>query len=106
MRPIDADAVMEELEALREDCKNDHDDDGYYAVESSLYIVKNATALDVHPVVHGHWIEGWDTKCSICGMSFSEMPFSYDAEGGPDWVTKYCPNCGNPMDGKEDEDNE
>ena len=86
MRPIDADALKESLA-------------GNKAID---YAIDNAPTLDVRPVVHGHWIEGWDTKCSVCGMSFSEMPFSYDAEGGPDWVSKYCPNCGNPMDEKED----
>ena len=45
MRPIDADALMEELEALREDCKNDHDDDGYYAVESSFPLHINPRIL-------------------------------------------------------------
>ena len=103
MRPIDADALMEELEALREDCKNDHDDDGYYAVESSLYIVKNATTLDVGPVVHGHWVVTTENfapelVCSVCGVRFP-----YVAGCCMESKMHFCPNCGNPMDGKEDE---
>ena len=58
---------------------------------------------DVRPVVHGHWIERWTEEiCSVCGMSFCEMPFTYDLGSG-DYIRNYCPNCGNPMDEKEEE---
>ena len=58
---------------------------------------------DVRPVVHGHWIRKWDTHCSACGVGFSEMPYSYDTEGEPGYVEKFCPNCGAIMDEKEEE---
>lgn len=58
---------------------------------------------DVRPVVHGHWIErATDEICSVCGMTFTEMPFTYDLGSG-DFIRNYCPNCGNPMDEKEEE---
>ena len=88
MRPIDdthtADKIMH----------------GLYRAEQAL---KEAPTLDVRPVVHGHWIEkGTDEICSVCGMSFCEMPFTYDLGSG-DYIRNYCPNCGNPMDEKEEE---
>lgn len=103
MRPIDADALMKELEELREAYRNDHDDDGYYATEDFECLVRNAHTIDVRPVVHGHWIErATDEICSVCGMTFTEMPFTYDLGSG-DFIRNYCPNCGNPMDEKEEE---
>lgn len=103
MRPIDADALMKELEELREAYRNDHDDDGYYATEDFECLVRNATTKDVRPVVHGHWIErATDEICSVCGMTFTEMPFTYDLGSG-DFIRNYCPYCGNPMDEKEEE---
>lgn len=72
-------------------------------------IIENAPALDVAPVVHGHWIEETFTtyisaeydeygdiiprqcitnKCSVCGR--------YEPEKEP-----YC-NCGARMDGEAD----
>lgn len=104
MRPIDADALMKELEELREAYRNDHDDDGYYATEDFECLVRNATTIEVRPVVHGHWIRKWDTHCSACGVGFSEMPYSYDTEDGPGYVEKFCPNCGAIMDEKEEEE--
>lgn len=104
MRMIDADTLMKELEELREAYRNDHDDDGYYATEDFGCLVRNAPTIDVRPVTHGHWIERWTEEiCSVCGMSFCEMPFTYDLGSG-DYIRNYCPNCGNPMDEKEDEE--
>ena len=45
MRPIDADALMKELEELWEAYKNDHDDDGAYAAEDFSYIVRKAPSI-------------------------------------------------------------
>lgn len=44
---------------------------------------------------HGHWIEGWDTYCSVCGIDNDV----YDVKR-----FKYCPNCGSRMDGKDGAD--
>lgn len=86
MRPIDADALKGSLIGNR------------YGVKAIDYAIDQAPTLDVRPVVHGHWIEkGTDEICSVCGMSFCEMPFTYDLGSG-DYIRNYCPNCGNPMD--------
>lgn len=95
MRPIDADALMKELEELREAYRNDHDDDGYYATEDFECLVRNATTKDVRPVVHGHW-KNWKDEhtCSVCRGVVIKVwgDDEYD----------YCPYCGNPMDEKEE----
>ena len=92
MRPIDADALKESLIGNR------------YGVKAIDYAIDQAPTLDVRPVVHGHWIRKWDTHCSACGVGFSEMPYSYDAEGESGYVEKFCPNCGAIMDEKEREE--
>lgn len=97
MRPIDATALIIDLmdrgvEGLQAD--------DFHEIQQ---VVDDAPTLDVRPVVHGHWIEkGTDEICSVCGMSFCEMPFTYDLGSG-DYIRNYCPNCGNPMDEKEEE---
>lgn len=108
MRPIDADVYENEIWKL---CRNyqlmddTHTADkimhGLYRAEQAL---KEAPTLDVCPVVHGHWIEkGTDEICSVCGMCFAEMAFSYDTSEHNGYVRNFCPNCGNPMDEKEEE---
>ena len=57
--------------------------------------VKNVSAADVAPVVHGHWIRQDESfarfKCSNpeCGIE--------NCRG----FENYCPNCGAKMDGEE-----
>lgn len=57
-------------------------------------------SADVQPVVHGHWIQNYETddgrqlRCSECGMVY--------------WVGKgrdgnYCPNCGADMRGVDND---
>ena len=51
-------------------------------------------AADVRENVHGEWIHyAWSDECSICG---------YDT-GKYEMGSKFCPNCGADMRGKEDE---
>lgn len=48
-------------------------------------------------VIHGYWdhFEDVDLQCSVCG---TDAPIHYS---GIQWKSKYCPNCGAKMDGKE-----
>lgn len=50
-------------------------------------------AADVAPVRHGAWIEheSGELICSCCGIVQEDDPYR----------TKYCPDCGAKMDGKE-----
>lgn len=58
---------------------------------------------DVRPVMHGHWIEkATDEICSVCGMRFAEMAYSYDTSEHGGYVRNFCPNCGAIMEEKEE----
>ena len=97
MRPIDADALIEDLRYDRE-----HRWYGSAAykksyIDKSLYAehrIEKAPTIDVAPMVHGRWIYGitlnheW-RKCSECLVS-------QDIFG----CFTYCPNCGAKMDGE------
>ena len=55
---------------------------------------------DVVEVRHGRWIEDslidGASFCSLCGYE----DYRYDNDRN-EWGSKYCPNCGAEMDGKE-----
>lgn len=104
MRPIDADALIDDFKRISRICASNHDTDGAFIADLCIHKVECvAPTLDVRPVVHGHWIErATDEICSVCGMTFTEMPFTYDLGSG-DYIRNYCPYCGNPMDEKEEE---
>lgn len=86
----------------------------YYEVLSYLkkYFIK--VEADVAPLFYGHWVYNpnrmdfglgaW--QCSICGIKNDNLP--YDKTINPyNYVgSKYCPNCGAKMDGKENNNNE
>lgn len=102
MRLIDADALDNELEALKVRFKalgRDNVVDDYNFVQTVLL---TAPTIEAAPVVHGRWIpieydgyaDGypvWDLwECSECQEEHS---------GDEDTLTPYCPNCGARMDG-------
>lgn len=63
------------------------------------YFVEKMPAADVVPVVHGEWLlrhEGYGHywECSSCHKN----PCIYVTKD-----TRYCPNCGAKMDGKDEE---
>ncbi len=104
MRPIDADPLIDDFKRIARICASGHDTDGAFIADLCIHKVECvAPTLDVRPVVHGHWIHPSrnskiDNKaifsdCSVCGYSVAVI----DAKN-------YCPNCGNPMDEKEEED--
>ena len=90
MRPIDADALTEDLI---------NNKNFYPAIVQRA--VEKAPTIEAEPVKHGRWIGTADGyadgelvydiwECSECG---------YDADGAdekPNW--NYCPNCGCKMD--------
>lgn len=72
-----------------------YDDEPIQTKNRALKIIRNITAADVAPVVHGRWIEEPVTennsmvKCSACG----EYPEKKDQ-----CFTPYCCLCGAKMD--------
>lgn len=69
---------------------------GEEAYSVLLWLVNDAPAADVAPVVHGKWIEDHDyLKCPECGVMV-KWDFTFFDIGN--W--NYCPNCGAKMDGK------
>ena len=100
MRLIDADAL--EKEVLKE---SDFPDDEIGCLriineKEFIKLIQSSPTIEARPVRKMVWIEkGWDMICGCCGMSFSEMPYSYDAYaygGKPEYgyVDRFCPNCG------------
>lgn len=76
-----------------------------YDWESYKEVIENIPAVDAVPVVHGHWSEKrWMTdddwgvinhRAIVCSACKGEI-----ADGER---TRYCPNCGAKMDGKDSE---
>lgn len=83
LRPIDANALLEEMQHPLKYEKSESDTD----IDVYMRIVENAPTLEYEPVVHAHWIQkGFDCKCSNCG--------SFNGAFG----VKYCQDCGAKMD--------
>lgn len=58
-------------------------------------------AADVAEVVHGRWIWADDRYCR-CSECTQKAPLVQPLDDEPEAVmTKYCPNCGKKMDGRE-----
>lgn len=58
--------------------------------------IKEATAADVAPVVHGRWVPNkvyGDYECSVCKQGDIIAPYFKRLK------MHYCPNCGARMDG-------
>lgn len=99
MRLIDADDIIVQLEAKRNNWDNKKAIHramrGAYV--DSILIVRDAPTVEVEPVRHGRWIK-WDdyvVMCSECGKLEKRLPaLSYP----------YC-HCGAKMDGGKDNDN-
>jgi hypothetical protein len=61
--------------------------------------LKELKAADVQPVKHGRWIGNEVIQCSNCnftmnGNAYGKLVYKY---------FKYCPNCGERMDGEQNE---
>lgn len=102
MKPIDAEPIIEELYKIG----NEKDEAGEHefalGIDTVIYLLEQAKAVDAEPVRHGKWevkqqtkmfndymtISGKYPTCNLCG--FAEMGVSNN--------TNYCPNCGAKMD--------
>ena len=73
--------------------------------------IEELPAVDVAPMVHGHWTERHvdyasdcaidevqTAKCSVCGL-YHTTPYLYSFTG-----YNFCPNCGAKMDGERRDD--
>lgn len=104
MRLIDADKLIEKLEALADsyfypDCSDFtmglHNLLRQQGADAAIEVVKKHESVDA--VKHGHWIHGSSSEnirvtCSECGY---KVNYFWDS-----WQdAKYCPKCGAKMDG-------
>ena len=64
--------------------------DLHHGARQAYHKIRNLSAADVAPVVHGRWVrlDDGDYGCSVCGYESIE-----------DFT--HCPNCGARMDGAE-----
>lgn len=94
MRLIDADALMKELEELRDIYRSERDDDAESAANDMWWIVKRFPTLDVRPVVHSGWRmnDNGTYTCKRCGSWIPNEQHFY---------AEYCLYCGAVMDDKE-----
>ena len=98
MRPIDADALMENL-GIKEECKDCQFVSGSAFCGKSADFVDACAAICEAPTIepkHGHWIYPTDETmppfCSRC-----------KAEAIDYTESDYCPNCGAKMEAEQDE---
>ena len=57
--------------------------------------LRKVVAGELREVVHGEWIaDEFGHKCSVCGEYVGDDTYENEC-------LTYCPNCGNPMDGKD-----
>lgn len=100
-RPIDADALREQLQNLAYDDWNQGIIKSFAdACNEIIEIVEEQPTIDAEPVRHGKFIgtefDGYsdgnpvyyEWKCSECGCVFEDDEPTYN----------YCPNCGARMD--------
>lgn len=106
MRLIDADALIEAIDAMLKEnihqgakvsgCNQSSRNLFHYGcgLTTAKEMLLSASTIDAVPVVHGKWITTSDYPdmliCSECGY----MEDMWWADNG----TNYCPNCGAKMD--------
>lgn len=116
MRPIDADALNEDLRDSYNELRKiydrlTHEEDRVMCeVELSTLLevlmrIKKAPTLDVAPVVHGRWQQGiCGTECSRCLVDLPVV-WLVDEKGVPYCKeiekTRFCPCCGAKMEGEK-----
>lgn len=109
MRLIDADYIIEELEAKRNnwDNKNAMHRAMRGAYVDSILIVRDAPTVETEPVRHGRWewesgYVGTQARCSVCKRSpigFYSLPKSQIGRL-PEFP--FCPKCGAKMEGGDE----
>lgn len=94
VRPIDANALLEEIKHPLKYEASESDTD----IDVCMRIVENAPTLDNEPVVHAHWKikivkTGYWYECSNCGSRWVINGETHECEQTP-----YCCYCGAKMD--------
>lgn len=96
MKPIDADEVIKNLEAMK--------DFGYdsIAIDGMIDGLSKASTIEQDFKEHAKWVKIIDHGvywyiCSKCGENIPKNRF------GNDFFSKYCPFCGSRMEIGEDE---
>lgn len=70
-------------------------------LERAYAEIREMPAADVAEVVHGKWFWADDGYCR-CSECTQKAPLVQPLDDEPEAVmTKYCPNCGAKMDGRE-----
>ena len=112
MRPIDADALVDEIKRVQRTCEEIYDSDGAAIADLIRHKVECVMpTIDAVPVVHGYWrphplgytsnlvkYEEWDV-CSNCGIGTKRRNMTDDFF--EEYSYSYCPWCGAKMDAKE-----
>ena len=97
---IERAALMEKLTSadMQQKLRQMSGEDAYRVL---LWLVNDAPAADVAPVVHGEWAPSEENPgflvCSACGDCYVVDEWA----DGKKW--RYCPACGAKMDGKGEE---
>ena len=104
MRPIDADALLQEFERRQEQqisnyCDCFLNDARELSTEWNCVedIVENAPTIEAEPVSHGRWEDGAfenSKRCSVC-KNYASKVYCHSE---PIFDYKRCPNCGAKMD--------
>ena len=116
MRLIDADALEQELLAIRKRIADKAGADPTWfqtgacvGLETAGQYISKASTTDAVPIKHGHWIEkeykygGLMAEkmfciCSVCGEEqIQKLDDKFEQ-----FMTPYCANCGAKMDGGEE----
>ena len=107
MRPIDADALMQDVIAHSYPLTNAFAvggvDDGMFT-NGFQQVVDEQPTIDAVPVVHGEWIKTDDNICyaRICSVCRKHVRVCIGLRCHDcDTEANYCPNCGAKMDGEQ-----
>lgn len=93
MRMIDAD----ELKAVYIPSEIEGFEKMMVPVEVVLQNIDDMPTVDAVPVAHGEWVDDGDPLTLVCGVcSYRVMRYNN---------TKFCPDCGAKMDGKDGDGN-
>lgn len=102
MRLIDADSLEETLTEMA--YKNNGEKYDFFITARSW--VKDEKIVDAMPVVHSRWVEPVPGDgfpyCANCKKMALDKGLFLNPKLMEWYRTKYCPNCGALMDGKEE----
>lgn len=101
MRPIDGDALMEQVKAIHKEVNSINQDynTGFHSATSQIQgLIASAPTLDVEPVRRGKWVWADDgyLRCSNCKQKAPVVPQYQDEPITT--KTIYCPKCGAKME--------